>query len=152
MASIGSLFAFSGRLPRRRFLVILAAVLAVAGGAAFLLAAFATVPVTAVDPTLPTILLWSSGAVLVWLVLAAGVRRLHDRDRSGLWLLLFAVLPWALLGLGTLDRHGPGEALATAVAAGLAAWGAIEMILRPGVPGANRFGPDPLGAPDAGSD
>ena len=144
MASIGNLFAFSGRLPRRFFAAILVAVLAVAAGTAFLLAAFATVPVTTIDPTLPTILLWSGVAVLVWLVLAAGVRRLHDRDRSGLWLLLFAVLPWALMGIGTLDRHGPGGALATVIAAGLAAWGAVEMILRPGTPGANRYGPDPL--------
>ena len=149
MVSIGSLFAFSGRLPRRLFAVILVAVLAVAAGTAFLLAGFATVPVTAIDPTLPTILLWSGIALLVWLVAAAGVRRLHDRDRSGLWLLVYAVLPWALMGIATLDRHGPGEALATVIAAGLAAWGAIEMILRPGTAGANRYGPDPLAAPEA---
>ena len=136
----------SGRLPRRGFAVILTGVLAVVAGGAFLFAATATVPVTALDPTLPTILVWGVIALLAWIVLAAGVRRLHDRDRSGHALWLFVVLPWGLIGLGTLDRHGPGEAAADLLAAGLAAWGGFELLLRPGTRGANRFGPDPLAA------
>lgn len=145
MGPVRTLVSLSGRLPRRGFAVILVAVLALVAGGALLLAATATVPVSAIDPTVPTILLWGAIASAVWLVLAAGVRRLHDRDRSGFALLLFAVLPWALVGLGTLDRHGPGEAAADLLAAGLAAWGGIEMLLRPGTRGANRYGPDPLG-------
>lgn len=139
----------SGRLGRLGFVATLLAVAAVVAGGAFLLfAAFANVSVTAVDPTLPTVLLWLSIALLVWITVVAAVRRLHDRDRSGWWLLVFVALPWALLGIGTLDRHGPGEAAADLVAAGLAVWGAYEMLVRAGTRGPNRHGPDPLGAPE----
>jgi len=51
--------------------------------------------------------------------LAVGVRRLHDTDRSGWWLLLFLV---PLVGMIVL----------------------IVWFVRRGTPGANRFGDDPL--------
>ena len=51
--------------------------------------------------------------------LAMWVRRLHDRNKSGLWL-LFAAVP----GIGQL-------------------WMIWELGFAPGVPGANRFGPPP---------
>ena len=149
MDPIRRLFTLSGRLARRPFALILAAVGVVAAGTALLLAATATVPVTAIDPTLPTILLWSGIVLLVWIVLAAAVRRLHDRDRSGWWLLLFVAAPWALVGLGTIDRHGPGEALADAVALVLAAWGVVELVVRAGTVGPNRHGPDPRAGAEA---
>lgn len=151
MATVRRLLALSGRLGRGPFAAVLLAVLVVVAGAAFAFAATATVSVTAIDPTLPTVLLWSAIALLVWIAATAAVRRLHDRDRSGWWLIVFVVLPWGLLGLGTLDRHGPGEAVATALAAGLGLWGAAEMLVLAGTRGANRFGPDPrhgAGPPD----
>lgn len=144
MGSVRTLFSFSGRSARRGFVTILAAVLAVVAAAAFTFAATSTVQATAIDPTLPTILVWSGIAGLVWLVVAAAVRRLHDRDRSGAMVLIFVALPWALAGLGTLDRHGLGEAVADLLAIGLAAWGGVEMLLRPGTRGDNRHGADPL--------
>lgn len=143
MVSIRRLFTLSGRLARLPFALILAVVVAVAAGVALLLAATATVQVTAIDPTAPTILLWSGIAALAWVVLGAAVKRLHDRDRSGWWLLLFVVLPWGLQGLGTLDRHGPGEAIASLVGFALAAWGFVELVVHPGTAGPNRHGPDP---------
>ena len=51
--------------------------------------------------------------------LAVGVRRLHDTDRSGWWLLLLLV---PLVGMIVL----------------------IVWFVRPGTQGANRFGDDPL--------
>lgn len=58
------------------------------------------------------------------------VRRLHDMDRTGAWALL------ALIPLGFIVPFP---------LAGLVIWGS-----RPGMPGPNRFGPDPLGRePDA---
>lgn len=151
MVSIRRLCSLSGRLARRPFALILAAVFAVCAGVAMLLAATATVPVTAIDPTAPTLLLWSGIALLAWIVLAAAVKRLHDRDRSGWWLLLFVALPWGLQGLGTLDRHGPGEAIASLVGFALAAWGVVELVVRPGTAGPNHHGPDPRAAEPTGS-
>lgn len=152
MEAIRRLLSPSGRLGRRSFAATLLVVAGVVGGGAFILATTATTSVSAVDPTLPTILLWLAIALLVWIVIAAAVRRLHDRDRSGWWLLLFVVLPWGLLGLGTIDRHGPGEAAATIAAAALAFWGAAELVVLAGSRGANRFGPDPRTAGEPSGD
>ncbi len=57
--------------------------------------------------------------------LAVQVRRLHDRDMSGWWLLLFYVLSLVPL-------------------IGLFVWvGQIVLMILPGTRGPNRFGPDP---------
>ena len=57
--------------------------------------------------------------VVLVMSLMLAVKRVHDRDRSG-WFLLLALLP--LLNI----------------------WVFIEVGFLPGTPGPNRFGPDPL--------
>lgn len=57
--------------------------------------------------------------ILLWPWLALSVKRAHDRDRSGWFLLLFLV---PMLNI----------------------WPAIELTCVAGTPGANRFGADPL--------
>ncbi|KRA65535.1 hypothetical protein ASD89_18445 [Caulobacter sp. Root656] len=91
--------------------------------------------------------------LLIGPVLAAAtymaIRRLHDRGRSGWWMLPFCLGPYLLMGaahmlaslLGTL-----GALLALPIfLAGLAlqAWAWIELGFRRGTPGVNRFGPPP---------
>lgn len=53
--------------------------------------------------------------------LAVAVKRCHDRDKSGWWVLiaLIPILGWI--------------------------WYIVELGFLPGTPGPNRFGPDPLG-------
>lgn len=53
--------------------------------------------------------------------LAVGVKRCHDRDKSGWWVLIvfIPILGWI--------------------------WYIVELGFLPGTPGPNRFGPDPLG-------
>jgi uncharacterized membrane protein YhaH (DUF805 family) len=104
-----TLLSFRGRLPRSSFaawLCLTAVILAL------LSSALAT-------------LLPGRGLLVVylpfyWAFLALAVKRLHDRGKSGKWLLL-ALVP--LLG---------------------AVWLAIELFFLPGTPGENRYGADPL--------
>jgi uncharacterized membrane protein YhaH (DUF805 family) len=70
-----------------------------------------------------------------------GIKRLHDRDKSGWWLLVFYLLP-AVLGMLS-DSLGMGFILSLAGFA-ISIWGLIELGFLRGTIGANRFGPDPL--------
>lgn len=99
--------------------------------------------------------------LLLWPSLAGTVKRLHDRGRSGWWVVVFwllGILPWIALvvaffaGVAMHGRiAGSGQGL-LALAAGLgilgtivALWMFIELGFLRGTPGPNRFGPDPLG-------
>ncbi|WP_431283758.1 DUF805 domain-containing protein [Humitalea sp. 24SJ18S-53] len=126
--TISQWFSFQGRLRRRHFWLLYVLPLIVAHAAA-----------TALDATLGFITLKDIapedgygvaaygmgpfmivvGLVNLWAGLAAQVKRWHDRDKSGWWVLI-ALVPligqiWALVVVGFLA----------------------------GTPGPNRFGPDP---------
>ena len=97
--------------------------------------------------------------VLLWLAtlvpsIAVGVRRLHDTNRSGWWILL-PIVPYCLaLFLG-------GAAIAGGSMAGAGIAGIFLMIgvacaiallvfmVLPGTPGDNRYGPNPYGGGSA---
>lgn len=80
--------------------------------------------------------------------LAVCVRRLHDRNRSGWWLMVFWAAPLLFVGVARelSDQSGEGSfaALLAAIAAlGLQLWAFIEIGFRRGTPGDNRYGPPP---------
>ena len=83
-------------------------------------------------------------AVSMWVLAATSIKRLHDRDRSGWWMVAFLVVP-ALLGSlgGRLDESYAADILKL-IAFVLNIWGLVELIFRRGTIGPNRFGPDPL--------
>lgn len=94
---------------------------------------------------LPRLLVKLVGTVLlVWIYLATSVKRLHDRDKSGWWMVPFLVVP----GLYNqfIDRLPDSPAdLPLAIAAGaLYLWGFIELYCLKGSRKTNRFGADPL--------
>jgi len=80
--------------------------------------------------------------------LAATVRRLHDTNRSGWWILI-AVVPYFIMGvmMGMAAASGSTTGMASAGLVGLIALaGGIAMLVfmvLPGTKGDNRFGPDP---------
>ncbi|WP_213739317.1 DUF805 domain-containing protein [Bradyrhizobium sp. dw_411] len=85
----------------------------------------------------------------VWFIAATTVKRLHDRNKSGWWILAFLVAP-GLLG-NIVDRIDEESYVATALALslayaafGLKAWGIVELMFLKGTDEPNRFGPDPL--------
>jgi uncharacterized membrane protein YhaH (DUF805 family) len=79
--------------------------------------------------------------------LALGVKRLHDRDKSGWWILLFYIVPEVLNGaVQTTDSQGV-VLVGTIASVVIAIWGFIELGCLRGTAGPNRFGPDPLVLP-----
>lgn len=94
---------------------------------------------------LPLLLVKVVGIPLVlWVYLATSIKRLHDRDRSGWWMVPFFAMPGIFNELA--DRFDYSYA---AMALGLATfvlylWGFVEMYCLKGSRKTNRFGPDPL--------
>jgi len=85
----------------------------------------------------------------IWFLAATTIKRLHDRDKSGWWILVFFLAP-ALLG-HVVDRIDDNSYVATALALSFAyaafclkAWGIVELMFLKGTHEPNRFGPDPL--------
>jgi len=81
----------------------------------------------------------------IWILLAGTIKRLHDRDRSGWWIIPFLVLPDIS---GNLTDWLGDSILVMPL--GLAAivlcvWGFFELSILRGSPRTNRFGPNPLG-------
>jgi uncharacterized membrane protein YhaH (DUF805 family) len=86
--------------------------------------------------------------------IAVGLKRLHDRDKSGWWLLIFYLLPSALFGIGAvIFFYGLGAEEAGGVIGGtviyligvaVLVWAIVELGCLRGTDGPNRFGPDPL--------
>ena len=93
-------------------------------------------------------------AILLLLVLAfvvmlisAGVRRLHDRGRSGHWLWLYYCAPATLES--SSDRGVGGETVAQLLwwaSWAIVLWAIVDLGLRQGDAAANRYGPPPEGA------
>lgn len=109
---------FTGRAARSEYWGFYLFVLAVTFGSALLAALSAAAGVKALAYlVVAAIVIFSLGTIIPFL--AVGVRRLHDRDMSGWWMLL-SLIPYA--------------------------GGIILMVLfaLPGTPGDNRFGADPL--------
>ena len=106
----------------------------------------------------------AAGFILIAAILsivAAGVKRLHDRNKSGLWLLAFYFAPIALLGgvasyyfrhcatpfwepCSWLATTGPVGVACEALAIAFGLWGFVELGCFRGSVGPNRYGPDPL--------
>jgi uncharacterized membrane protein YhaH (DUF805 family) len=96
------------------------------------------------------------GASNVWISYALSAKRLHDRGRSAWWLLpqfllIFLSLTVAFLGLGMAEEDQT-RVFAVAAILGipgllLSLWLFVELGFLKGTVGPNRYGRDPLGAP-----
>jgi len=76
---------------------------------------------------------------------AIGVKRLHDRDQSGWWMLLFFFGPGVASAVGQ-NSHSDALALVLSlVSIGISIWAFVVLGCLPGTRGPNRYGPDPLG-------
>lgn len=85
--------------------------------------------------------------MLVMLVscVAIAVRRLHDRNKSAWWMLLFYVAPpviQALAPIGDLDSSA--FVWLMVLSGALSVWALIELGCLAGTRGPNRYGSDPL--------
>jgi len=81
---------------------------------------------------------------------AIAIKRLHDRNRSAWWLLLFYMGPVLFIATGVAimwpTAGGASFLLGLCLIGGfaLAIWGSVEIGFLRGTTGYNRFGPDPL--------
>jgi uncharacterized membrane protein YhaH (DUF805 family) len=74
-------------------------------------------------------------------IAGAGVRRLHDRGKSGFWLCLYYGAPLWLSKGAHFDLVGY-VSLALALAA--VVWTLVDLGVLAGDPGSNKFGPSPI--------
>ncbi len=86
---------------------------------------------------------------LFWL-LALGTKRLHDRAKSGTWMIAFLLPAWVLnLSSEFVDESAIADkywiSLALLIAeSAFVVWGLVELGLLPGMTGGNRYGEDTL--------
>lgn len=119
---------FSGRSRRKEYWMfyLLNLLIGLFVGLVFLIGYVAGMGQTAMDTYLMPVVYLACLYSLVALIpgLAVTIRRLHDTDRSG-WNILWGVVP------------------------AIGAFILLYFYVTPGMRGANRFGPDPLGEPDS---
>ncbi len=174
------LFSFHGRANRAKmWLFILVVIVFEIAAVCALLASlgFGNISQAAQNHTLPALIMSSAAfkpvfalVCLLFLALvvagfAVATRRLHDRNKSAWWLLIFYALPFALNAPRQiwLWQSLHGHALADAVAHGtpmpaespvaillsgaatiISLWAFVELYCLRGTVGDNRYGPDPL--------
>jgi uncharacterized membrane protein YhaH (DUF805 family) len=133
--NLGQLFfGFKGRINRAKYwltFVVYIAVMIVVTGLAFRFGKVTMFFLIAVVLYLPVAI----SGVLV------GIKRLHDRDKSGWWLLVFYLLPAILRWLA--EATGP-YAIFELASIAILIWGLVELGVLRGTPGSNQYGPDPL--------
>jgi uncharacterized membrane protein YhaH (DUF805 family) len=129
------------------------------------IAAFAVLGLNVTDGKLPTLdepgklvqmildylivfIILFGAMIAIWIsCLAVGVKRLHDRNKSGWWIILFFVVPWLSGPVASVaDKNGSDTAGLIVALVGLVflIWGFIVLAILRGTRGPNRFGPDPL--------
>jgi uncharacterized membrane protein YhaH (DUF805 family) len=98
----------------------------------------------------PQVIIVPMTVVFAWAYAATSIKRLHDRNKSGWWIVPFVAAP----GLFGRFEDWLGDSSAAAVLGlvvfVLYVWGFIEMAFLKGTPGPNRFGPDPLAPANTG--
>jgi uncharacterized membrane protein YhaH (DUF805 family) len=85
--------------------------------------------------------------LIVYCLLAVTVKRLHDRNKRGWWILMFPLAPVILASIVSALGEDLAAALdyaASAVVLIIAIWALIELGVMSGTTGLNRYGPDPL--------
>jgi uncharacterized membrane protein YhaH (DUF805 family) len=140
-------FSFHGRINRSEFWILMLIAFAFAIAIVFL----SFIPVTAVRIPVAFALVLAALAVF----LAAATRRLHDRDKSAWFLLLYFGAPSLIQtakseeqGTVTFSLFSGGfgsffEILSLAISV----WTIVELGCLQGTPGVNRYGPVPLKEP-----
>src|SRR4029079_13415503 len=89
------------------------------------------------------------GIVILISSIAVGVKRLHDRNKSGWYLLLFYLVPSVLVVIGVLigafvEDSSIIDTVLVPLVLAIAVWAFIEMGCMRGTIGINQYGPDPV--------
>ena len=131
-------FGFKGRINRAKLwlvIVINTVIVMIGGGLAF-----------ATGSTIVWALFGLFYIVVIVSGLGVAIRRLHDRDKSGWWAVLFYVAPALLSGLGAAlgSSLGLGASIFSLASFAISIWAFVELGCLRGTQGPNQYGPDPL--------
>lgn len=145
-------FSFSGRLNRKPYWMFILLVFAVELA---ILAVFAAVYALS-DYSASVFLMIAAGVIVAPVIVAVTIaaisitaRRLHDRDKSAWWIIVFYIIPSGLAGLAQWvsgpepGLNAPGAAIQL-VGFMTSIWAFVELGFLKGTNGPNRYGPDPL--------
>ncbi|WP_420133065.1 DUF805 domain-containing protein [Rhodopseudomonas sp.] len=144
------LFSFKGRINRAKYWLV--SLLNVAAWMVF--GSIALIWLGGLDSD--NLFRFAGGALLIWAVaialsiagtwafLATGIKRLHDRDKSGWWIVLFWFGPGLGGGSGTAMGDSSANLALSLIGFGIAVWGFVELGCLRGTRGPNQYGPDPL--------
>ena len=139
------LFSFRGRLNRKRYWMTVIVTMAVI--IVLLLLALVMMREQRFEfAALTVVILLLLYIPLIWIGLAIGAKRLHDRDKSAWWLLVFYVLPGILSSLGN-QMDDLGFLILHVVSFAITVWAFVELGCLRGTLGPNQYGPDPLSNP-----
>jgi uncharacterized membrane protein YhaH (DUF805 family) len=94
---------------------------------------------------LPIVLVKATGLVFfLWIFIATSIKRLHDRDKSGWWMVAFFAGPNLYNHYSDLLPDSYFVLIPSAIAFALMIWGFVELYFLRGSRKTNRFGPNPL--------
>jgi len=92
--------------------------------------------------------------------LALTVKRLHDRDKGAIWIVVFWLLPVIInvvvvmnrfaamsAGDGTMGAANSALGMLSLISFAISIWAFVELYCLRGTAGDNRYGPDPLALP-----
>ena len=150
------LFTFTGRINRAKYWLALAiylaiTVLLIAIGLIMFGSSLLAIGDEETDDIVVGLLSRGIGFTLIVLVVyipmvisgfMVGIKRLHDRDKSGWWLLVFYVLPGVLNTIG--ESLAAGGLIFSLASLAVSLWALVELGFLRGTAGPNRYGPDPL--------
>ena len=136
------LFGFQGRITRLRYWLGYCTWIVIGVLVYFAL----KVLIVATDLGAATVMFWGMGLlVLVPFIvssIAINLRRLHDRDKSGWWLVLFYLAPVVLDGIGR--SAGSIGIVFSVISFAISVWAFVELGCLRGTIAGNRYGPDPV--------
>jgi uncharacterized membrane protein YhaH (DUF805 family) len=143
------LFSFKGRINRGKYwlaiLIYLVIWIAFIAAAVMWLGGFDTDRLFSMVGA--AILLWLFALILIvagtWSGVATGIKRLHDREKSGWWILVFWLGPSVLSGIGSTSSASTSFVFHIASFA-VTIWAIVELGFLRGIAGPNEYGPDPL--------
>lgn len=142
------LFAFQGRIGRLKYWLGYCSWVVIGALVYFMLKV--VVAATKIDEN--AVLFWGLGLFLLWPFLvsatAINLRRLHDREKSGWWLLAFYLIPTALMVIAQITVGSKPDSSMTKVgqygSLAIYFWMIIELGFLPGTRGRNEYGDDPV--------
>jgi uncharacterized membrane protein YhaH (DUF805 family) len=167
MSLLHLLFGFSGRINRAKFwlAVVIWIVFWAIAVPICVLAAFMILGLHLPDSSLPSdelvtryirmafdylflLIIIIAFFIVSWIsAFAVGIKRLHDRNKSGWWILLFYLVPSVLSGIADTSEQPMAAVVLGLASFVISIWGLVELGFLRGTVGPNQYGPDPLQTP-----